>query len=154
MITSDYARRHLRIGWWSLLCFATAGLVLEMLHGFKVRAYLDVSNETRRLMWTLAHAHGTGLSILNIVFGLSVRVAPDLVAGRAPLASPALIGATIQMPAAFFLGGVAFYGGDPGVGVLLLPIGAFLLLAALFWLARAAGAPASAPEARTRTARR
>ena len=41
MTTPDYARRHLRIGWWSLLCFATVGLVLEMLHGFKVRAYLD-----------------------------------------------------------------------------------------------------------------
>ena len=44
----DYARRHLRVGWWSLLAFATLGLALESLHGFKVRAYLDVSSETRR----------------------------------------------------------------------------------------------------------
>ena len=27
----DYARRHLRFGWWSLLLFATLGLVLESL---------------------------------------------------------------------------------------------------------------------------
>ena len=40
----DYAQRHLRLGWWSLFIFATAGLVLESLHGFKIRAYLDVSN--------------------------------------------------------------------------------------------------------------
>ena len=61
----DYPRRHLRVGWWSLLLFATLGLVLESLQGFKVRAYLDVSNETRRLMWTLAHAHGTLVGIVT-----------------------------------------------------------------------------------------
>lgn len=146
----DYAHRHMRFGWWSLLVFATLGLVLESLHGFKIRAYLDVSNETRRLMWTLAHAHGTLLAVVNIVFGLSVRIVPELMAKRQQIVSPALIGATVLMPAAFFLGGVAFYSGDPGVGVLILPIGALLLLAALFWTARGV----SAPEARTRTARR
>jgi hypothetical protein len=152
----DYARRHIRFGWWSLLAYATLGLALESLHGFKVRAYLDVANETRRLTWTLAHAHGTGLSLINIVFGLSVRIAPELSAGRQHVISPALIGAAVLMPVGFFLGGIAFYGGDPGVGILLLPVGAFLLIAALYWTARAAGsrhAP-SAPEARTRTARR
>jgi hypothetical protein len=148
--TVDYAHRHIRFGWWSLLVFATLGLILESLHGFKVRAYLDVSNETRRLMWTLAHAHGTVLAIVNIVFGLSVRVVPELTAKRQQIVSPALIAATVLMPAAFFLGGIAFYGGDPGIGILLLPIGALLLLLALFWIARGA----SVPEARTRTARR
>jgi hypothetical protein len=132
----DYTRRHLRLGWWSLLAFATLGLGLESLHGFKIRAYLDVSNETRRLMWTLAHAHGTLLAILNIVFGLSVRVAPELTTSRLAFVSSALAGATIVMPAAFFLGGIAFYAGDPGLGILLLPVGAILLLAAIFWIAR------------------
>lgn len=55
---AEYARRHLRFGWWSLLFFLTFGLGLETLHGLKVGWYLDVENETRRLMWTLAHAHG------------------------------------------------------------------------------------------------
>lgn len=147
----DYARRHVQVGWWSLLFFATLGLILESLHGFKVRMYLDVSNETRRLMWTLAHAHGTGLGLVNIAFGLSLRIAPELVGRRPQLVSPALLGATVLMPAAFFLGGVAFYSGDPGIGVLILPVGAFLLLAALFWIARGATA---VPEARIHKPRR
>jgi len=146
----DYTRRHMSLGWWSLLFFATLGLVLESLHGFKIRAYLDVSNETRRLMWTLAHAHGTLLAILNVVFGLSLRVVPELTSSRVQLISPALAGATILMPAGFFLGGIVFYSGDPGLGIVLLPIGAFLLLAAIFCLAR----NVNAPEARTRTPRR
>lgn len=135
----DYAHRHLRFGWWSLLLFATAGLVLESLHGFKVRAYLDASNETRRLMWTLAHAHGTLLAIVNIVAGLTWRSAPKL-ATNARLTSSSLLAASVLLPGGFFLGGIAFYGGDPGIGTALVPIGAVLFLFALFSLARAVSA--------------
>jgi hypothetical protein len=146
----DYARRHLRLGWWSLLAFATLGLVLESLHGLKIRAYLDVSNDTRRLMWTLAHAHGTLLAILNIVFGLTLRVVPEFTTSRLAFVSPALAGATMVMPAAFFLGGIVFYGGDPGLGILLLPVGALLLLAAIFLIARGV----NSADIRPRTPRR
>jgi hypothetical protein len=140
LITPDYARRHLRIGWWSLLCFATVGLVLEMLHGFKVRAYLDVSNETRRLMWTLAHAHGTLLSLVHVIFGLTLRTAAESLERNVRLISSCLIGASILLPGGFFLGGIVVYGGDPGLGVLLVPVGAALLLAAIFFIAsQAAG---------------
>lgn len=135
----DYARRHLRFGWWSLLLFATIGLVLESLHGFKVSAYLDVSNETRRLMWTLAHAHGALLSMVHVLFGLSVRVAPEMGTRNRPLISTCLIGASVVLPGGFFLGGIGSYGGDPGVGVLFVPVGAAALLIALFLLARMAG---------------
>ena len=58
--------RNLRFGWWSLLVFLSLGGVLETLHGFKVGWYVDVGNETRRLMFTLAHAHGTLLALVNI----------------------------------------------------------------------------------------
>ena len=139
MADRDYARRHLRFGWWSLLLFATIGLVLESLHGFKVSAYLDVSNETRRLMWTLAHAHGALLSMVHVLFGLSVRVAPEMGTRDRPLISRCLIGASVVLPGGFFLGGIESYGGDPGVGVLLVPVGAAALLIALFLLARMAG---------------
>ena len=135
----DFALRHLRLGWWSLLVFAGLGLALESFHGFKLRAYLDVSNDTRRLMWTLAHAHGTLLSLVNIVFGLSIRVVPEMSTRDRPSISWCLIGALVLLPAGFFLGGVAFYGGDPGVGVLLVPIGAVSLIAAVFLLARQVG---------------
>lgn len=123
------ARRHLRFGWTAVLVFAVLGLTLETLHGFKVRAYLDVANETRRLMWTLAHAHGTLLGIVNVLYGLTVAGFADW--GRGALPSRGLIAAAVLLPAGFFLGGLQPYGGDPGLGVLLVPVGAVALIAAL-----------------------
>ena len=139
-----YVRRHLRVGWWSFLLFATLGLGLESLQGFKVRAYVDVSNETRRLMWTLAHAHGALLGLVNVVVGLSIRVLPEVGVAHRRLMSAAILAATALIPGGFFLGGIVFYGGDPGLGVLILPIGAAFLLAAVFLLARDAGSMAGA----------
>jgi len=147
----DYARRHLLAGWWSLLFFATIGVILESLHGFKVRAYLDVENETRRLMWTLAHAFGTLLAAIHIVFGLmlqlnskSSRMGPsDL-----RLVSLSLVGAGVLLPGGFMLGGLGAEGVEPGFGMLLVPIGGSLLLWALFWVARATAS--SGASSRTR----
>jgi hypothetical protein len=132
----DSTRRHLRFGWWSLLLFATLGLVLESLHGFKVRAYLDVSNETRRLMWTLAHAHGTLLAVIHRVFGLTLRAGSAPALANPRLISTSLYAASVLLPGGFFLGGVVFYAGDPGVGVLLVPAGGVLLLYAIYGIAR------------------
>jgi hypothetical protein len=132
----DYSQRHLRVGWWSLLGFAMLGLTLEALHGFKVRAYLDTSNETRRLMWTLAHAHGIGLALVHIVFGVMLRAAPESAPRNVSLTSTALVLASVLLPGGFFLGGIAFYAGDPGVGIALVPVGAAALLYAVFSIAR------------------
>ena len=135
-----YARRHLRFGWWSLLVFLSLGFVLELLHGFKAGMYLDVSNETRRLMWRLAHAHGGLLGVIHILFGLCLRVAPELASVRLPPMSACLIGASFLLPGGFFLGGVTFYGGDPGLGILVVPAGAALLATAVYGIARACAA--------------
>jgi hypothetical protein len=132
-------KRHLRFGWWMLLLFLTAGLGLEALHGFKAGLYLDVSNETRRLMWTLAHAHGTLLALVNLGFALTVRLVPEWSARERGIASVCLRGATCLMPAGFFLGGLFFYSGDPGLGILLVPAGGLLLLVAVFLTATGAG---------------
>lgn len=132
--SADYSRRHLRLGWWTLLVFAALGLILESLQGFKVAAYLDVSNETRRTMWRLAHTHGTLLGAINILFALTLR-SSTVTAAAASRISITLMAATLLLPLGFFLGGVVFYGGDPGIGVLLVPVGAVLLLLALFWIA-------------------
>ena len=140
MTAPEYSRRHLRFGWWSLLLFATLGLLLESLQGFKVRAYLDVSNETRRLMWTLAHAHGTLLALVHVIFGLTMRATPPTVMPHLHLISSSLIAASVLLPGGFFLGGIAFYSGDPGLGVLLVPVGGVLLLFAVFWIARGSSA--------------
>jgi hypothetical protein len=135
-------RLHLRIGWWALLVFVTLGITLETLSGFKAGLYLDVDNSTRRLMWTLAHAHGTLLSILNIVFATSLRLVPGWSAAGRLLASRCLRGALLLMPLGFFLGGVRIHGGDPGLGILLVPPGALMLFVAVLSTARAASSRA------------
>lgn len=123
-------RCHLRAGWSAVLLFLTLGIVLETLHGFKVGFYLDVGNSTRRLMWTLAHAHGTLLGMLNILFALTVRH-ESWAGARRRTASVALLGATVLLPGGFFLGGIRIYAGDPGLGILLVPAGALALLLAV-----------------------
>jgi hypothetical protein len=122
--TARARRRHLCAGWWSLLVFVLLGSALEALHGFKADFYLDPAMETRRLMWRLAHAHGTFLALVNVAFALSIAALPRPPRG----ASPCLLGALVAVPGGFFLGGVELHGGDPGVGIVLLPIGVLLLV--------------------------
>jgi hypothetical protein len=126
--------RHLSVGWWALLVTLLSGVVLEALHGFKVGAYLDVGHETRRLMWTLAHAHGALLSLVNVAFGLTAKAAPRAAGGS--LASPCLLAALVLLPVGFFAGGFGVQGGDPGLGVLLVPIGAVPLAVGVASIAR------------------
>lgn len=132
-------RRHLLFGWWALVGYLSLGMALEAMHGFKVAWYLDVGEETRRLLWTLAHAHGTLLAVVNLVFALSL---PRIAEGGKRLlaiASPCLLAASLLLPGGFFLGGLYTYGGDPGLGtVLLTPLGAMLLFVAMLLTAVAA----------------
>ena len=126
MCNSD---RNLRFGWWSLLVFLSLGGALETFHGFKIGWYVDAGNEMRRLMFTLAHAHGTALSLVNIAAGLTARKMErfDL---RSSV-SFSLIWAGLLFPLGFFLGGLVTYGGDPGLGIWLVPIAALLLFYAV-----------------------
>ena len=136
--------RHLRYGWWSLFTFLALGIVLETLHGFKIGWYLDVSSEMRRLMFTLAHAHGTLLALVNIAVGLTLRVVNGLTLTRA--ASLSLTWGAALLPVGFLLGGVIVHEGDPGLGIILVPIGAVRLLFGVGSFARAvsrAGQPAA-----------
>ena len=87
-------------------------------------------------MWTLAHAHGTLLGLIHIAYGVTLRasVRPDA-GGDADHARPdrrehsasgrvlprRRTGSTPE---------------DPGIGVALVPVGAVLLLIALFLIAR------------------
>jgi hypothetical protein len=131
------ARRHLQFGWWSLLIFLSLGLLLEGFHGLKLGWYLDHSNETRRLMWTLAHRHGTLLALVNVAFGLSLI---RLTGWRGPtrgLASACLMAGTTLLPAGFLVGGMFTHAGDPGLGIVLVPPGGLLLLVAVLLTARA-----------------
>jgi hypothetical protein len=122
----NYAKRHLRFGWWALGVYVLLGIVLETMHGFKIDWYLDVGNEARRLMFTLGHFHGTMLAIVNIAAGLTIRAIDAFRINRS--VSFALIAAAILLPAGFLLGRLITYDGDPGSGVWLVPLGALFML--------------------------
>jgi hypothetical protein len=121
------ARRHLQFAWWSLLCFLSLGILLEALHGLKIDWYLKTSFQTRRLMWTLGHAHGTILALVHAAFATWVQVFLSDVTRLHRWASCCLMGASLLLPGGFFLGGVFLYAGDPGLGVFLVPVGGSLL---------------------------
>ena len=132
---STLARRHRRLGWCTLFVFLLLGAALDLLHGFKIGFYLDVSNEARRHLWTLAHAHGALISLIHLAFASAVQRQPEGNSGTTSrileVASVALRMATILLPGGFFLGGAMIYGGDPGLGILLVPFGAIALATAV-----------------------
>jgi hypothetical protein len=121
------ARRHQRLGWWLLLAWLSVGIALEAMHGFKTSWYLAVGNETRRLLFTLGHAHGTLLALVHLAFAFTLGQGP---AGPrlVNVASSCLTAASLLLPAGFLLGGVVVYGSDPGPGIFLVPVGAIALL--------------------------
>jgi GNAT superfamily N-acetyltransferase len=139
-------RKHLRFGWWSLLVFLSLGVVLEAFHGLKIGYYLDVSNDARRLAFRLGHAHGTLLSLVHVAFALTLasRFAPA--ADSAKRASRLLVAATLLLPGGFLLGGLFSHGGDPGVGVFLVPVGALALFLAVMSVARSVASGEASPE--------
>jgi hypothetical protein len=151
METARYVRLHGNFGWWSLLLFVSLGIVLESLHGFKVAWYLNVGEETRRLLWRLAHAHGTFLGLIHIAFTVAVKDRSLRPVAR-KVASRCLIGASVALPGGFFLGGTTIYRGDPGLGIVLLPFGAAMLWVAILLTALGrtpplpAAAEATAPQ--------
>jgi hypothetical protein len=135
------ARRHHLIGWWGLFVFVTLGLVLETLHGVKADFYLDPAHRLRRLLWTLAHAHGTLLGVVHVCFAMGLAHFGRWTERGLRLASFFLTDALVLLPAGFFLGGVGHTEVDPSSGVLLVPVGALFLVAAVGLIAWAATGP-------------
>jgi hypothetical protein len=125
------ARRHYLAGWCGLLVFLSLGGLLETLHGFKWGFYLDPEHKLRRELWTLAHAHGTLLSLVQIGFAAGLLHFGRWTERRLRLASFFLLDALALMPLGFFLGGLAHTESDPSPGVLLVPVGALLLFLAV-----------------------
>ena len=128
-------RRHLKIGWWTLCLWLTLGIALEVLHALKLGWYLDVGSETRRFLFTLAHAHGTLLALIHLGYAATLR---RLAATKLVRAAGSLLSiASLLLPTGFLLGGVRIYGGDPGPGIFLVPVGALALLAGVLSVALA-----------------
>jgi hypothetical protein len=126
--------KTLRTGWLLLAVSLPLGVTLEALHGWKVQAYL--SSEMRRELWRLAHAHGTLLGMLCLVF--TALAAEHVPAPVRPAAARLIRWGAVLMPLGFFLGGVLNSEGDPSLGILLVPVGALLLIVALVRVALAA----------------
>ena len=113
----------IRQGWISLAAWIVFGLLIESLIGFRSPALLD--DPVRREMFRLAHAHGTLLNLVLIAAAICSRL--DLIRlGRGT--SLGLRVAVVLLPVGFLLAGIWHFKDDPGVGILLVPVGAVLLL--------------------------
>jgi len=78
------------------------------------------------------------LSVLNIAFAASLaRLSLPAIART--LASRCLTAATLLVPGGFILAGLVTHGSEPGLGIVLLPVGAILLLFGIFQVARNTG---------------
>lgn len=128
--------RHLRFGWTLLALAATSGLVLETLIGFRVAWIVDVDTEIRRAMFRLAHAHGALLGLIHVAFALTLGAGRLAGLGAPGRTSAALLVGGIAIPLGFAGGGVWIHGSDPGLLVLLVPLGAVAWIAALVDVAR------------------
>ncbi|MFT5042984.1 MAG: hypothetical protein ACI8TX_003981 [Hyphomicrobiaceae bacterium] len=130
----EAARHHLRFGCLALLVFVAMGFALEFLHAFRFGWYLGEETEPRRLMWTLAHAHGTLVAVIHIALGAAwpqLRPSP-----RLRRASQCLDLSLFALPGGFFLGGAFVIPPDPGLGIILVPVGGLLLFAGIALVAR------------------
>lgn len=133
------AKTHLLVGWWSLVLFVALGIALETMHGLKIGWYLDVGNENRRLLWTLAHAHGALLGLVHISFAWSVLRVPSWHRRWRRVASRCLVASGALVPLGFLLGGVFLYEGQTGLVIAVVPGAAILLLISVLLLAIASG---------------
>ncbi len=138
---------HAKIGWWGLFASVLVGLFLEALLAWKRPEILDAGQETRRLLFRLAHAHAGVLSLVHLAFAallgrsaLGVHEAEgasgDARDRRVGTASKLLVFGSALLPLGFLLGGAFMRGSDPGAGILFAPIGAVALAVAFFLAAR------------------
>lgn len=141
--TRQYTSRlHFAVGWVGLFVAVLGGVAIDAMLGLKIGLYLDVENETRRQMWRLAHAHAAGVSLIHVALGayLATSSAPLSLAIR--VASKLSTVALLALPAGFALGGAQLYGGEPGLGIFLTPVGGFALAVAIGGVAFEAAANA------------
>jgi hypothetical protein len=117
-----------RFGFRALTLWASLGFLLEGAHAFKLSAYLDHALRRELLLW--AHAHGVGLSLVVLAYAAVGITESSARYGRS------LRAAAIVMPSAFALAIFGHSEADPGPTIWLVPVGALLLLYALFNISR------------------
>jgi hypothetical protein len=118
-----------RQGWISLALWIAFGILIEGFSAFRSPAYLD--DGVRREMFRLAHAHGTLLNL--VLLGAAICARLDLIRlGR--MTSLGLCAAVVLLPAGFLFSGLWHYKDEPGLAILLVPVGAVLLLATVIYI--------------------
>lgn len=119
----------IRQGWISLALWIAFGILIEGFSAFRSPAYLD--DAVRREMFRLAHAHGT---LLNLVL-LGAAICNHLNLIRlGPMTSLGLRSAVLLLPAGFLFGGLWHFKDEPGLAIVLVPVGAVLLLATAIYI--------------------
>lgn len=130
--TSRLVALHLLVGWGCLIAFVLLGVALEFMHAYKLGAYLDAHQETRRLLFRLAHAHGALLALLHVALAFTFSYLSDKTDETdLRFVSGASIGALALIPFGFLGAGFFAVDGDSGPAIVAVPIGAVLLLLAL-----------------------
>ena len=120
-------RRAAAFGWGALAMWASAGLVLEAMHGIKVAAYLD--DPLTRLLLTLMHAHGVGLALVCLAWA-AVGV-PFVPADAAASLGRTLRILAVVLPIGFGAASFAHPEGDPNPVIFLVPVAGLALVATL-----------------------
>lgn len=115
--------------WISLALWITFGILLEGLNAFRSPALLD--DAVRREMFRLAHAHGTLLNLVLLAAAICARL--DLIR-LGPATSFGLRTAVVLLPAGFLFAGLWHFKDEPGLAILLVPVGALLLLATVIYI--------------------
>lgn len=113
----------LKQGFITLAFWMMFGLFLEGLLGYKIPAYLN--DNVRRELFRLAHTHGALLSVLLIIAAICMKL--ELIKPN-EFSKKALRIGTICLPLGFLFGGIWHYESDPGIGILLVPVGAILII--------------------------
>lgn len=119
----------IRQSWISLALWIAFGVLLEGFNAFRSPAFLD--DAVRRDMFRLAHAHGTLLNLVLLVAAICARL--DLIR-LGPKTSIGLRSAVVLLPAGFLFGGWWHFKDEPGLGILLVPIAAVLLLVSALYI--------------------
>jgi ABC-type iron transport system FetAB permease component len=115
----------MRQAWISLAVWIAFGILLEGFSAFRSAVLLD--DYIRRDMFRLAHSHGTLLNLLLVSAAICARL--DLIRLRRS-SSISLRTSVVLLPLGFFLAGVWHFKDEPGLAILLVPVGAVLLLVA------------------------
>jgi cyanate permease len=129
------ALTHQRAGWSGFVFFSLVGILLEVLLAWKAPFLVDASHAERRHLLRLGHAHGTLVSLLQLAFCTTL---PHLDTDHAStrLVSLFLRAALLLLPGGFLLGGLSAQEGDPGLPIVLVPLGGLLLVVGVMILTR------------------